>query len=117
MACTSTEPPPGTMPSSIAARVADSASHAVLLLFEFYLGSRANFDHCDAARQLGKSLLQLLAVVVAGRLVTQCANLPYTGLDRLRAAGALYDSSGVLVGSDGTRPAKITQRGVLQLQA
>ena len=68
MRLTSVTPPPGTMPSSTAARVAEqSVLEAVLLLFQLGLGGRADLDDRDAAGQLGQPLLQLLAVVVTSR--------------------------------------------------
>ena len=45
-------------------RGADSVFDAVLLLLELHLGCSADLDHSDSAGQLGKTLLQLLTVVV-----------------------------------------------------
>src|SRR5260370_191509 len=42
--------------------------HARLLLLHLGLGGGADLDHRHAADQLGKPLLQLLAVVIRGRL-------------------------------------------------
>src|SRR5271167_301616 len=75
-------PPPGTMPSSTAARVACMASFdARLLLFHFGLGRGSNFDHSHSTDQLRQPFLQLLAVVVAGRLLDLAANFFYTAFD------------------------------------
>ena len=43
--------------------------HAVLALLHLDLGRAADADHRDAARELGETLLQLLAVVVRGGLL------------------------------------------------
>jgi hypothetical protein len=40
--------------------------HAILALLHLDLGRAADADHRDAARELGQTLLQLLAVVVRG---------------------------------------------------
>ena len=59
-------PPPGTMPSAIAARVACRASsYEGLALLHLGLGRGADLDLGDAAGQLRQPLLQLLAVVLA----------------------------------------------------
>ena len=61
----SATPPPGTMPSSMAARVArQRVLDAVLLLLQLDLGGRADLDQRHAAGQLRQALLELLAVPV-----------------------------------------------------
>ncbi len=90
---------------------------AVLLLFEFHLGRRANLDNGYAAGQFCQPLLQLLAVVVAGRLFDLGANLSHARLDGFLLASALDDGSSILVGADCARAAKIAQRGVLKFEA
>ena len=58
-------PPPGIMPSCDGrAGRRERIFDAVLLLFELGLGGRADLDDRDAAGQLGKTLLQLLAIEV-----------------------------------------------------
>ena len=60
----SASPPPGTMPSSMAALVTEnSILDAVLLLFQFDLGGCADLDNGDAARDF-TTLLQFLTVPV-----------------------------------------------------
>ena len=54
---------------------------ASLLLFHFGLGRGTNFDHSHATDQLRQPLLQLLAVVVAGRLLDLAANFFYAAFD------------------------------------
>jgi hypothetical protein len=57
-------PPPGTMPSSTAARVAcrASASFGTFCFLHLGLGGCANVDDGDAAGELGKALMGLLVV-------------------------------------------------------
>ena len=43
--------------------------NTILTLLHLDLGSAADTDHCNAARELGQSLLQLLTVVVGGGLL------------------------------------------------
>ena len=64
-ACTSAEPPPAMMPSSIAARVAETAS-SMRCFFSLSSTSVAapTLIDADAAGQLGEPLLELLAVPV-----------------------------------------------------
>src|SRR5439155_9637405 len=54
---------------------------ASLLLFHFGLGRGTNFDHSHATDQLRQPFLQLLAVVVAGRLLDLAANFFYPAFD------------------------------------
>ena len=80
-------PPPGTMPSSTAARVAlKRVLDAVLLLLQLGLGRGADLDHRHAAGQLGQPLLQLLAVEVGGRGLDLGADLLDAALDRVCVA-------------------------------
>src|ERR1039458_4846373 len=46
-----------------------SIFHAGFLFLHFGFGGRADLDYRDAAGELGQTFLQLLAVVIAGRLV------------------------------------------------
>jgi hypothetical protein len=61
---------------------------AHFLLLHLRLGGRADLDHRDAAHQLRQPLLQLLAVVVAGRLLDLLADLVDATLD-VRPSGQL----------------------------
>ena len=65
---------------------------AGLLLLHLGLGGRADLDDRDPAHQLGQPLLELLAVVVGGRLLDLRAELLHAALDVLRLAGALDDA-------------------------
>ncbi len=72
----SATPPPGTMPSSTAARVACSAS-STRAFFSFISTSVAapTLIDRDAADELRQALLELLAVVVAGGVLDLGADL------------------------------------------
>src|SRR5215475_11135540 len=59
---------------------------ARLLLLHLGLGRRAHAHDRDAARQLREPLLELLAVVVGGRLLDLLADLVAAGLDLLLLA-------------------------------
>ncbi len=97
MARSSATPPPGTMPSSTAARVAESAS-STRSFFSFSSTSVAapTLMHGHAARQLRQPLLQLLAVEVRCRVVGLRLDLLDAVLDRLIGAVALDDGGLVL---------------------
>ena len=81
-----------------------------LLLLHLRLGGRAHLDHGHAAHQLGQPLLQLLAVVVGGRLLDLGADLLDPALDVLGVARALDDGGVVLVDGDLLGPAEVLER-------
>src|SRR3954471_7672126 len=60
--------------------------HACLLLLHLRFGGGADLHHRDAAHELGEPLLELLAVVVGGRLLDLRADLLDPGLDVLLLA-------------------------------
>src|SRR3989454_10591629 len=90
---------------------------AGLLLLHRGLGRGADLDDGHAAGQLGQPLLQLLAVVVARRLLDLGADLLDAALDRGRLAGALDDRGVVLVHDHLLRLAEILELDVLELDA
>src|SRR5262249_25117552 len=69
---------------------------AVLLLLDLDLGRAADAHNRDAASELGKALLQLLAVVVRGCLIDLLLDLGDATLDLGLLAGAV-DDRGVLL--------------------
>ena len=69
---------------------------AILLLLDLDLGRAADADHRDAAGELGQALLQLLLVVVGGRLLDLRLDLRDAALDVGLLAGAV-DDRGVLL--------------------
>ena len=89
------------MPSATAALVALIASSSASLRdLHLGLGGRADADDGDAACQLGQPLLQLLPVVVAGRLVDlACGSVARDHRYRL-LAGAADDGRVLLVDDD-----------------
>ena len=66
---------------------------ASLLLLQLGLGCRADFDDCNAADQLGKPLLQFLAIVVGSRVFDLRANLLDAAFDLRRTCPRLRRSS------------------------
>ena len=69
---------------------------AVLPLLDLDLGRAADADDRDAAGELRQPLLQLLLVVVRGRLLDLRLDLADAGLDLLLLAGAVDDGGGLL---------------------
>src|SRR5438876_2990752 len=113
----SATPPPATMPSSTAARVACMAS-STRAFFSFIstYGRRADADHGHAADPLGEALLQLLAVVIRGRFLDLGPELLDAALDVGLLAGAVDQRRVVLVDHDPLAAAELLQRDVLELQ-
>ena len=82
MALIRATPPPGTMPSSTAARVADRASSTRCFLFlQLSLGCCANTDDGNATGQFSQAFLQFFAIVIAGALVNLNPDLLNATLD------------------------------------
>src|SRR5262245_146336 len=88
-----------------------------LLLLHLGLGRGTDVDHRDAARELGETLLQLLAVVVGGGLVDLPLDLGDTTLDVGALAGALDDRGVLLVDHDPLGAAQVLDPHVLELDA
>jgi hypothetical protein len=107
------------MPSATAALVAaDGVVERLLAALHLRLGGRAHLDDGDAAGQLGEALLQLLAVVVAGRLLDLSADLPRRARSMSLLVAAPADDGGVLaVDDDAVGAAELLQLNVLQLEA
>src|SRR6267378_7557758 len=90
---------------------------ARLLVLHLDLGGSADLDNRHAAGELRHALLQLLLVVVAGRLFDLHADLLDASLDQLLVARAV-DDGGVLLGRlDLLGAAEVLQRRVLELEA
>src|SRR5215208_7006662 len=92
-----TTPPPGTIPSSTAARVAWRAS-STRSFFSFTSTSvgAANADHRDAAGEFRQALLELLLVIVGGRLLDLRLDLCNPAFDVGLLVGA-FDNRGVFL--------------------
>ncbi len=91
--------------------------HAGFLLLHLGLGGGPDLDHRDPARQLGQALLELLAVVVRGRLLDLGLDLADAALDVLALARALDDGGVVLVDDHLLGLAEVGHRGALELPA
>ena len=92
---------------------------AGLALLHFGLGGRADLDDRDAADELGQALLELLAVVVGGRLVDLGADLLDPARDRSALlVGRVRDERRVfLVDRDLLGVAEIFPLDVLELDS
>src|SRR5450432_2415889 len=99
------------------ARGVQRVFHASLLLLHLGLGGRADLDDGDTAHELREALLQLLAIVVRGRVLDLRADLLDATLDVRLLAGALDDRRVVLVDRDALRAAEILEREALELDA
>src|SRR5690606_15848472 len=98
-------------------RVAHGVLDAVLALLELDLGRGAGLDDRDTAGQLGQALLQLLAVVVAVRVVDLGADLVDPTGDGVGITGTL-DDRGLVLGDDNLASvAQQVQLRGLQLEA
>src|SRR6267154_601393 len=88
-----------------------------LLFLQFGFGGRAYFNDGDAADQLGKALLELFLVVIAGGVFDLRADLLHTAFDVRGLAGAFDDRGVVLVDGDLLGAAEILKLHVLELDA
>ena len=73
----------------------------MLDLLELNLGSCANLDDCNAAGELSKTLLELLAVKVRGGVLNLSLDLGDTVIDCVLGASATNDGCGLLGNLDG----------------
>ena len=111
-------PPPGTTPSSIAARVACSGVlDQRLALLHLGLGGRADVDLGDAAGELGEPLLELLAVVLAVGLGDLAADHLDPPLDLVVGAGPLDDRGVLAVDRDLLGLAQVGELDALEVDA
>src|SRR5713101_6373725 len=90
---------------------------AGLLLLHLDLGGSADLDNRHAAGELRHALLQLLLVVIAGRLFDLHADLLDASLDQPLVARAVDDGGVLLRRLDLLRLAEVLQRRVLELEA
>ncbi len=86
-----------------------------LLLLHFGLGGRADLDQRHAADQLGQPLLELLPVVVRGRVLDLGPDLPDAACDGAFRAGAFDDRRVFLRDDDLLGPTEIVHLEVFQL--
>jgi hypothetical protein len=90
---------------------------AVLLLFHFHFGRTADADDGNAACQLGKTLLQLLTVVVGGGFLDLRLDLTNAAFDLVLRAGAVDDGGVLLRDRDFLGGAEHVERDVFELDA
>src|SRR5256885_1814618 len=91
--------------------------NAILALLNLDFGRAADADHRDAARELGQTLLQLLAVVVRGGFLDLRLDLRHAGFDVGLLAGAVDDRGVLLVDHHLLGAAEHGEVDVLQLDA
>src|SRR6185312_5808260 len=91
--------------------------NAILALPDLDLGRAADADHRDAARELGQTRLQLLAVVVRGGLLDLRLDLLHASLDVGLLAGAADDGGVFLVDHHPLGATEHGERDVLHLDA
>ncbi|CAB4796351.1 unannotated protein [freshwater metagenome] len=89
----------------------------MLALLELNLGCGSCLDDCNTASQLGQTLLQLLAVVVAVALLNLCTNLVYATSDLLGVARTFNDGGLVLGHDDLASVTQQVQLGGVELEA
>src|SRR5580658_3106306 len=99
------------------ARGVHSVFDTCLLFLQFRLGSRADFNDGNAADELGKALLELFLVIVAGGVFDLGADLLHTAFDVRGLAGAFDDRAVVLVDGDFLGAAEVLELHVLELAA
>src|SRR5216684_3664426 len=104
-----------TMPTPTAS--SSCSFNTGLLFLQFGFGGCADFDDGDAADQLGKALLELFLVVIAGGVFDLRADLLDTAFDVGRLAGAFDDRGVVLIDGDLLGAAEILKLDVLELDA
>ena len=110
-------PPPGTMPSSTAARGVQRILDARLLLLHLGLGRGTDVDDGDATGELGQTLLQLLLVVVRRGGIDRGPDLLDAALDLRVLTGPVDDGRVVLVDDDALGAAEVRDHRVLELEA
>ena len=89
----------------------------MLPLLELDLGRSPDLDHGDATGELREPLLELLAVVVGGRVLDLGLDLGHAGLDRVGRALAVDDRRVVLGGDDAASLAEVLGGDGVELAA
>jgi hypothetical protein len=90
---------------------------AVFALLHLDLAGAADTDHRDATRELGQTLLQLLAVVIRCRLFDLRSDLVGAGDDVVLAAGAVDNRRVLLFDQHPLGAAEHVERHILELDA
>src|SRR6516162_11021587 len=90
---------------------------AILALPDLDLAAAADADDRDPARQLGQTLLELLAVVIGSRLLDLRRDLASAGYDVVLAPGAVDDRRVLFLDPHLLGAAEHVERDVLELDA
>ena len=88
-----------------------------LLLFHLRLGSGTDAQNGNTAGQLGQALLQLLAIVVAGRGFDLLLDLTGACLDLIGITSTIYNGRIVFVHDNALGLTEVVERGILELVA
>ena len=94
-----------------------SIFHTKLCFLHLGLGSSTYADNCNAAGQLGQSLLQFLFIEIGSGLSHSSLDLSDSVLDCLLVAKAVNDNGILLLNLNGLRTAELLHGSILQLQA
>src|SRR2546423_1807788 len=98
-------------------RSMQSIFDSCLLFLHLALGRRTDVDHRNTAGELGQPLLELLLVVIGGRLVDRCFDLLDPTLDLLFVALTVDEGRVLLVDYDALGATKIGHDRVLELES
>ena len=98
-------------------RSCQSILHAELCFLHLGLGCSAHTNHCHAACQLCKALLELLAVKVRGRLLNLSTDLADSLINLSLVACAVCDDGVLFLNLHGLRSSKHIQGSFLKLKA
>ena len=90
---------------------------AGLLLLHLGLGGCTDVDDGDTACELGKTLLELLTIVIAGGLLNLATDLTDAALDVRALAGSFDDGGVLLVDGDVLGTTEVLKGDVLELNA
>src|SRR3546814_11939256 len=88
---------------------------AILAFLDLDFGRAADLDHGHTAGELGETLLELLAIVIAGGVFDLGTDRFGTALDRVGITGAIDERGVVLVDRDALGGAEPAERDVFEL--
>jgi hypothetical protein len=91
--------------------------HAGFLFLHFGFSRGAHFDHRNATNQLRQTLLELLAIVIAGGVIHLSADFLYAAFNLAALAFAFHDRAVVFINRDFLGAAQVRDLYAFQLQA